>query len=577
MTLLLLMVYGLPWAADISVKTDRDPVVLNEKFRIIFTVKGSLNDEPDFSPLNKDFKLLGTGQSSRVSVVNSSVSSSKTYTLTVMAANQGNIKIPPIHFGHDKSPEISITVVAANNAPQAHVAPSANRDLMFITSEVDNQSPYVQQQVLLTIKVYQKKQWADASLSDPHFDGVETRFQSLGEASTYEAPVGNEVYRVFKLVYALFPQQSGELKIAPFRVTAKFPAGARKRNLFGNSFFDDFFLRQTYENKTAQSNSVSLKVRPIPASFIGKHWLPAKRIQLQETWSADIRQAKAGEPVTRTLALIGDGVGTDQLPDITMAESAQVKHYPDQPVVNEQVTDKGLLSTYTQKFVTIPSKSGSYSIPAIEIPWWDTTNDKMRVARLAATEFVVTGDTRLTPVMNTVPVTLAEPVDEVPEGEGRAESLMAFVGDSNMVLSAAVILLAILWLMTLLIFLRRKRTLPAVKPRTGAAGQNISRKAALQQLHTACDSQQAAAVRDALIQWAKVVWPQHPPSNLDSIAMRLPVIAARQINRLSVSLYGQHRSDWDAKAIWQVIQNLPPETDSHKKAGDDDKLEPLYR
>ena len=65
-----------------------DMILIDQKItessgRIIFKAEGSLDGEPDFAPLNQDFELLGTGQSSQFSMINGNVTSSKTFTLTV--------------------------------------------------------------------------------------------------------------------------------------------------------------------------------------------------------------------------------------------------------------------------------------------------------------------------------------------------------------------------------------------------------------------------------------------------------------------------------------------------------------
>ena len=581
--LILLMVCTPLWAATISVKTDRDPVALNESFRVIFTVEGSQDEEPDFGPLNKDLQLLGTGQSSQLSMVNGKVSSSKTYTLTVAPLRQGKITIPSISFGRDKSPPISITVVAAgsNRSQSAPAAPAANKNLMFITSEIDTAAPYVQQQIILKVSVFHRTQWAEASLSEPNFEGVEMRIQPLGKATTYDATIKGKAYQVTELRYALFPQQSGELSIAPFRVTARFPAGVKKqRTPYGGSggdpFFDNFFSRQTYEKKTAVSKPIQLRVKPIPESFTGKHWLPAKDIQLQETWSSDVSQLKVGEPVTRTVAIIGDGVGTGQLPDISMSETNRLKNYPDQPVTDEQSSSKGLLSTRTQKFAVIPSQPGKHTIPAIEVPWWNTSLDKMQVAQIPAGHLTASG-VALTPAtpVDTPPAVVSGPEDETSMDNPLVDTMPVGEAGINKLLLAIIGVLTTLWLITLYALIRNKRS-PATSHKTKSGDNKANQKAALKQLQIACQKNQSTAVRGALIQWAKTRWPQDPPNNLEDIAMRLPTEAARQLNRLSTSLYGQDKDDWDAQAIWQVIKSLPTTSNSPSDTNDD-SLEPLYR
>jgi len=580
--LILLMLCAPLWAATISVKTDRNPVALNESFRIIFTAEGSLDGEPDFGPLNKDLQLLGTGQSSQFSMVNGKVSSSKTYTLTVAPLRQGKITIPSINFGRDKSPPANVTIVAAGSrrSQSAPTAPAANKSLMFITSEIDTNAPYVQQQIILKVRVFHRTQWADASLSDPGFEGVGMRIQPLGKATTYDTTINGNKYQVAELVYVLFPQESGQLNIAPFHVTAKFPASVQKRSPYGGSgndpFFDQFFSRQTYEKKTAVSKPIRLQVKPIPESFTGKHWLPAKDIQLQETWSGDVSQLKVGEPVTRTLAIIGDGVGTGQLPDITMSETDQLKNYPDQPVTDEQPSSKGLLSTRTQKFAVIPSQPGKHTIPAIEIPWWNTTLDKMQVAKIAAGHLTASGAAPMaaTPV-DTPPATMNKPEEESSADSPLVDTVLTNNSSTNTLLLGIIIVLIILWLITLYVLLQSKRSSAAAK-KVKPVNDKARQKAALKQLQTACQKNQPAAVRDALTQWAKTRWPQDPPNNLDDIAMRLPVEASRHINHLSTSLYGQGKDDWDAHAIWQAIKGFPATSDNTSNTNDD-ALEPLYR
>jgi len=44
----------------------------------------------------------------------------------------------------------------------------------------------------------------------------------------------------------------------------------------------------------------------------------------------------------------------------------QLKAYPDQPVLKEQKKVDGMLAFREEKIALIPSKAGSYTLPAIE-------------------------------------------------------------------------------------------------------------------------------------------------------------------------------------------------------------------
>jgi hypothetical protein len=584
--LLLFLVVTSASAATISVKVDRDPVAMNETFRIIFTAEGSLDDEPDFSPLNQDFELLGTGQSSQFSMINGKVSSSKTYTLNVAPLRQGKLTIPSISFGRDRSQPTDITVTAASKKSSRPTppAPAASPDLMFMTLETDSLQPYVQQQVILKLRVYRHKQWAEANLSDPVLEGVEASIQQLGKEVAYDSTVNGKNYQVTELRYLVFPQQSGTLVIDPFRVTARFPAGVKKqqspfRGFSSDPFFDDFFSRRTYVTQSASSKPLTLTIKPIPAAFTGKLWLPAKDIQLQQTWSGDISRLETGEPVTRTIAIIGDGVASSQLPEITSPESDELKVYPDQPVVNEQITEAGLLTTHTLKFAMIPTRPGRHKVPAIEVPWWDINTDSMRIAKLDATSLQATGTIQAPqPNQATGVPPAAMPTVTTDDSEAAADKTEPPPGESMMVqlLLAAVIALALLWMATMFYLIKTRNRASAVTEPEPESEHKPDRKRSLKELADACRQDNPGMVRDALIEWAKNQWPGDPPNSLEDIAGRMPGESGAPVMQLSASLYSPDAARWDGSAIYEAVSKLTTDKSSSNPAKDD-VLQPLYR
>lgn len=586
--LLMLAVLSIPaLAADITVRTDRDPVAQGETFRIIFTVDGSQDDEPDFSPLNQDFQLLGTSQSSSFSIINGSMSRSKTYTLTVAPNRKGKLTIPSINFGKDKSPVGQITITDAgqsgSGSSQSPDVPTTSSKQLFMIAEVDSKNPYVQEQVILTLKIYRRIEWTNPSLSDPKFEGVEAVIQSLGKEKNYEAEYKGQRYAVIELRYAIFPQQSGELTIQPFNLKAKIPTGTTQRRSpsrsFNDSFFDDFFSRsrQTYAIKSTNSKAIKLDVKAIPASFKGQHWLPAKKIQLQETWSSDVTKLVAGEPVTRTIALIADGLGASQLPEIKSADQKGLRSYPDQPVAQEQATGSGLLSTVTQKIALIPSHDGQFTIPAIEIPWWNTTADKMELAKIPAQTLIAIGS-----VPSAIANTQNIATNVLPPGADTETAQTPPTSQPNQqtipyqwLLIASGILL-FLWLATTAAWLSNRRKMPAAKADNPEETIKVSLRRALKALKNACQSKQPETTRDALIRWGKAAWPKQPPNSLEEIATRVSPTLATEINNLSRALYSSEQANWNAGIILEFVKkfNTAAQNTTRDKHSD---LEPLYR
>ena len=144
----LLLLVALPAAAaTIEVTPDRNPVPPGESFRLVFSAHGSVDDDPDFTPLQKDFDILSQGRSSQVNIVNGSFSRVTQWTLELMPKQAGELTVPAIHFGTDVSPEIKVSVGGGTAT-----AVPGNRDL-FLELEVGPRNPYVQAQVLYTVRL----------------------------------------------------------------------------------------------------------------------------------------------------------------------------------------------------------------------------------------------------------------------------------------------------------------------------------------------------------------------------------------------------------------------------------------
>ncbi len=582
--ILLISLSSCLWAASIEVRKDREPVSLDETFQLNFILRGEQDGEPDFAPLNADFELLGSSESSSFSMINGSVSKSKTYSLTVSAKKQGTLTIPAISFGKDSSRPDSITV-RNPEAPSGSAAQAGVEPMIFMTTDVDAKTPYVQQQMVLTLKIYSRQQWADAQVSEPEISGVETLVQRLGKGKTYETRHRGKAYAVTELRYTLLPQESGRLDIKPFRLTAKIATGKKRDRGFGNPFNDPFFggmmSRQSYRNKVVSSDPLTLEVKPIPKAFNGQHWLVAEDIQLHENWSADIKQLQAGEPVTRTIVIIGDGLSANQFPNISMPEIKGLRNYPDQPVSKDQQTGRGLLGTRTQKFALIPSAAGEFELPAVEIPWWNSRTDSMDLARLPASMLQVEG---VAAPVQPRDATVSKPPGTATESATDEDPVAALqVADRqqarvNRWLLIGLAGFAVLWLVTLVAWLRaRRRSIPGVSV-ADETGTRSSKQlpAALKELRDSCQSKQAGRVKDALLDWAQIIWSKQPPANLQSLAQRVSPALANELTPLIRQLYANGEASWDASVIAREAALIKPQADN-QQAAKQLPLQPLYR
>jgi len=539
-------------AADINVSVDRNPVSLDESFQITFTTTESPDDDPDFSPLEQDFSILNQSNSSSSSWINGKSSKTIQWTLNLMAKQAGNLVIPSVKFGHDVSP--STPILATENTP--HKAVNTDEDL-FIEVEATPLNPTIQSQVFYTLRLYSKVDISQARLNEPEL--ADAVIERLGEDSSYNTQVNGVNYTVTERKYAIFPQKSGQVTIKPLVLTAEVLTSNRPS-------FNGFFNSQMTKTKRVESKAITLDVKPVPASFTGKHWLSAQQLVLKQQWSGDTQQMKVGEPLTRTLSLLAKGTTVGQLPELnTTKTNDQLKAYPDQPILQEQKKVDGLAAFREEKIALIPSKAGSYTLPAIEIPWFNTESQKMEIARIPETTLVAIAVAGSQPQPQPA---IAPATPSVTPQKVEIESIIKSPQQANIWLWVSVFLAAS-WLITVIIFFT-KRTV--TKPVIETNDPEISLKACTSNLKKACTHNDAGAAKDALLEWGRQ---KFNASNLGAIAVFCDARLRDEILHLNRVLYGKEAGDWQGKKLFQVFT----ENKAREKIAvtEDKSLEPLYR
>lgn len=560
-------------AADIQIQGNPGTVPAGQPFQLVFVVTGSQTGEPDFSPLREHFDLLSTSTSSQFSMINGRTSQSQQYQMTLAARKEGKVSIPGISFGNDTSPVIEIEVTKGVERP---IPPDAEEsgDELRVFATVDVGDPYVQQQVLLKVKIYRSIGWQNARLSDPRYEGGELLVHQLGQDLQYPAELDGKSYQVIERSYTLIPQQSGEVKVLPFTLTAAVSTGQQGGG-YGTPF-DSLFSRGSSVQRIARSEPITLQVKTIPAEFKGSHWLAAREVRLEENWSADTGELTAGEPVTRTIALIADGVSVGQLPEISPPELTGVRIYPEHPVTHEQGTGEGLLSTSSRKFVFVPESRAAYELPEVELAWWNVVADRMETARLPARTLEVIAEAPATrkPEVIDVPTDTVPAEEEPEEASGSGSKFF-----DSVVLWSALLLVAAAALWHLF---RRKTSSPgSVASSSSPAEVHVKEEVmdeetVWHQFELACQAGDAAEVRDGILMVGSVLWEGQPPVSLDDVARRVGPDLAHALNNLNRQLYSQEKTAWDAGVIRSGLQELWEQTTAKKPEKKAPELRPLH-
>lgn len=550
-------------AAQITVQTDRGTIRMNEAFTLTFSAQGQVDGEPDFSPLEQDFEIAGTSQNSSFTIINGQADSRTNWMVTVFPKRAGTLTVPPVRFGSDMSPELQLEVQAG-----ADPAVTENKEV-FITLEAEPDNPYVQAQSIVTVRLYRAPNMANENLSQLEFDSSDVIVHPLDDGKNYATNLYGRQYSVHERQYAVFPQQAGLLRIKPLHYS-----GVRLASRRG--FFTDPFGSAGSQPVRIISEPLSLDVRPPAAT----PWLPAARLKIEETWSGEPAEFKLGEPLTRRLRVTAVGVTAEQLPELPAPAVDGFKQYPDQPVLENNKSETGITGVREESVAFMPTRAGTYTLPAVEIRWWNTRTGKEETARVPERTITVAaaagGEA-------SVPAPQPAPEQAQPLQSGTADAAPAPGGSlENRLWFWLSLALAGGWLLTLAAWWRQSRNNRSRdnNKKSASQGETADPAQAARMLEQACRRNRADAAKDALLAWARAHWLEHPPQSLDAIAARSadPELAA-QLRVLSAHLYapGASVADWDGIALWTAFSaynGMMNETKTGRKAP---SLPPLHK
>ncbi len=562
--LIILMAFGIAshptFAAEITTSVDRNPVSIDESFKIFFTASDTPDGDPDFAPLEQDFSILNQGQSSSSSWVNGTYSKSIRWTVEATTNKAGKLVIPAIQFGSDASKPLPIMV---NQGASDSDAANTNEDI-FLEVKATPEQLYVQSQIVYTIRLYRRVDVAQAELSEPEL--ADAVIEKLGEDSNFNTVVNGVSYLVTERKYAIFPQKSGTMTIKPLSLTAAVIMDRQPD-------FRDFFGSRMTKTKRVVSKEVVLNVKPAPPSFTGKDWLAAEKIELSQEWSGDIQQMKVGEPLTRTLTLHGVGTTVGQLPELSAVKTdVNLKAYPDQPVLNEQKLADGITASRQEKIALIPSTAGKHILPSIEISWFNTKTQTTEIARIPETTINVAGVSENQPETTPPPKPSVVPSTPISKPDANTQILInTQTGEQNIWLWTS-LFLALGWLLTLVYFLRKrpKKIASDVDEQRLITETNI--KESIKKLKEACANNDALSAKIALLSWGKQ---KFNANNLGAIAGCCGARLRDEILELNQTLYGKNNSGWTGKKLMQAFT----ENKAREKSASNDEsvLKPLHR
>jgi hypothetical protein len=536
-------------AAQVHATLDRSTAQLGETVTLNLRVDGAGGHlgAPDLGVLNKDFEILGTSQSSRLSIVNGTTSSAVTFGVALRPRHTGLLQIPSIALGGSQSAPLQLQVTSA--APAA--AAAATQDI-FMEAQVEPAHGYVGQQLSYVVRLYFIPDISAGSLDSPQVHGADV--SPLGSDLNYTAERGGRQYHVLERRYALIPQHAGHIEVAALNF---------RGNMVDPNDPNSFFGASTPVSARAPAQSIDVK--PAPSDWGNTAWLPARQLTLKlDGWPAANESVRVGQPLNLTMDLQATGLPFETLPAPSLPAMDGATVYPDKPVTGSRNDGQWIIGHRQQAFAVVPERAGTLTMPAITLKWWNVLTDHEEVAQIPARSVTVLPATGGATGYPLHPLAAATPASASPSTPQAARTLpwrWIALGSAG------------LWLLTMLAWLLGRRYRHAM-PKAAAAARGGSSGKLQQQFIVAARGVDAAAQEHSLLAWARAERPtiQH----LGALALALGDERQRAaIDALQQRRYGGCSVPADGAALAQAFSGgfSWRQSDPGDQEGD---LPPLY-
>ena len=520
LTWLSLMVFSTVTLAEIRSDVDRETISMGESLRLTITGDASERlDQLDLAALQFDWEILSSSSSTNTSFINGARSTTRTLSLDLLPLRDGILSIPSLSTGGNRTTPIAITV-----NPQTVSA--GGDDSVRFSIEIDKRDVYIQEQMILTVTIEQAINLDGAEVTQLELTGAIV--EELTRRN-FQRQINGRLWRVTQLRYAIYPQQRGILEIPSLSLTAREVLPGR--SLLGARLGKRFRLSE---------DALTINVKPVPEDFPGDVWLPATSLELGQSWSTPPKSMEIGDSTTRTLTLAAEGLLSSQLPSITsMSDSRKItgiRVYPDQESSDQIERTQGFLGQRTRSEALVASDSGSWTLPEVRVPWWNTETDSLQFAVLPSTTVSVGSPVVQSPVQ---PITdSAEPQTTV------APIWLNAVAGLGWLL--ALVFAYMLWR-------SRNRTVSDVS----VDNTEETLRPLLTAMKASTSQNDAPATRQLLLRWATLHY-QQPVRTLDQLKGVCRSSLADEVSTLETSIYSQTDEAWTrGAALYRAVRDEP--------------------
>jgi len=305
-------------AATFTASLDRDTISLGETAALSLAFEGAQPKNVP-SPDVPGLQIVNSGTSQNVSFINGAMSSTVTVTFSVTARQAGEFTIPALTAdvnGQQLSTEpLKLTVLKADAPPAAAI--DSGNEIAFMKLSLPGKKVYVGQMLTAQLQVCLRddvQNFGDFQFTGQPADGF--TINKMVQGQNRREQIGNRVYTVIPLTFALTAMKTGTLSLGPFTASATLVVPSAN-DQGGDPFFRQFFNQGERKQIPLATGTLTAQSVPLPAENVPANFNGAVG-DYQLTATVGPTNLTVGDPVTVRVRISGRGdLGSVTLPDQT--------------------------------------------------------------------------------------------------------------------------------------------------------------------------------------------------------------------------------------------------------------------
>jgi len=184
--------------------------------------------------------------------------------------------------------------------------------------------------------------------------------------------INGSSYAGITQTYVIYPQQAGDFRVPPVKLGVPYAIAP-----------------PTSTTAEVALPTLSFHAHVPTAALDLPYFLPTTQLTIMQRWSRPLKNLRTGDLVDRTITVTAKKMEAMLIPPLKLVQPNGIRVYPAEPVVRDQKTDRGDF-VYGQRIETakyVIQKPGDYTLPPIELKWWNLATRQLVTAAVPAVTF----------------------------------------------------------------------------------------------------------------------------------------------------------------------------------------------